>query len=148
MRTVEKGYLSFMIWSLAWDKEYIETGLVCRELLCDFLRSLDNPKMEDLTLDNEVILISDTLMNLVDRILRIARYYTVYESTVYSASLLKPVLEVLAKLPEFDILIYALLQFLTIEEDEFARKDDESLAHITLEMLISVVQKLCELARI
>ena len=39
-----------------------------------------------------------------------------------------------------------LVRLLSVEEDKLAREDDESLCHVTAEMLISAVQELGELA--
>ena len=146
MRTVQKGNLSFVIWGFAWNEEHIQTSLVCREFLCYGFWCLDNPQMEYLTFHYKIVLVSYALVDLVYRILRIARNDTVNEGAIDSASLLKPFLEAVAKLPEVDVLIDAFLEFLAIEEDKLARKNDESLGHIALEMLISVIKKLGKLA--
>ena len=104
--------------------------------------------MEDLTLYNEVVLEAYALVDLTDSIFRVSRNYTVNEGAVYSASLFKPGLEVFSEVPEVDILIDTFLEFLSVEEDKLAREDDESLCHVTAEMLISAVKKLCKLARV
>ena len=95
--------------------------------------------MEDFTLHNEIVAESDTLMDLLDGILRISWNNAVNECTIYSASLLEPCLEAFSKIPEVNILIYALLEFLTVKEDKFTWKDDESLRLVTIEMVISVI---------
>ena len=148
MRTVEQCHLSFMVWSLARNKEHIQTSLICRELGSNRLRSLDHPKMEDLALNNQIVLEADALVDLVDGILRITRNDSVYERAVYAASLLEPCLEAFSEIPEVDILIDALLELLAVKEDELARKDDESLCQVAVEVLVSVIKKLSELARI
>ena len=148
MRTVEQSHLSFMIWSLARDKEYIQASLVCRELSSNRFWSLDHPEMEDLALYNEVVLESDTLVDLVNGVLRISRNDPVYECAVNTASLLEPCLEAFSEIPKVNVLIDALLELLAVKEDELTRKDDESLGHVTVEMLVSVIKKLSELARI
>jgi hypothetical protein len=104
--------------------------------------------MEDLALDYEIILESDALMYLLDRILRIAWHDTVDQRAVYSASLLEPCLEAFSEIPEVDVLINTLLEFLSVEKDKFAWEDYESFGHITVEMLVSAIKQLCELARI
>ena len=148
MRAVEQSHFSFMVWSLAWNEEHIQTSLVSWELCSNRFWSLDHPKMEDLTLDNEVVLEADALVDLVDGVLRITWNDSVYECAVNTASLLEPCLEAFSEIPEVDVLIDALLELLAVKEDELARKDDESLGHITFEILESMIQKLCELARI
>ena len=60
-------------------------------------------------------------MNLVDRILRIAGHDSVDKCAVYAACLLEPCLEAVSEVPEVDILVYALLKFLSVEEYQFAR---------------------------
>ena len=95
--------------------------------------------MEDLAFHNKIVVISDTLMNLLDGILRITWNDTVNECTIYSASLFEPCLEAFSKIPKVNILIYALLEFLTVKEDKFTWKDDESLRLVTIEMVISVI---------
>ena len=148
MRTVEQSHLSFMIWSLAWNEEHIQTSLVCRELCSNRFWSLDHPKMEDLALYNEVVLESDALVDLVDGVLRITWNDSVYECAVNSASLLEPCLEAFSEIPEVDVLIDALLELLAVKKDELARKDDESLGHVAVEVLVSVIKKLGKLAGI
>ena len=135
-----------MIRSLARNEENVQSSLVCREFRSNRLRSLDYPKMEDFTLYYDIVAVADALMNLSDGVLRISRNDTVHEGAVNTASLLEPSLEFLAKLPQLYVLVDALLEFLSVEEDKFAWKDDESLRHVTLEMLESVVEKLSELA--
>ena len=148
VRAVEESYLSFMVRCLAWNKEDIQTCLVCRELGSYSLRSLDYPEVENLALYHEIVLESDALVDLVDGVLRIARNDSVYEGAVNTASLLEPCLEVFSEIPEVDVLIYALLELLAVKEDELARKDDESLGHVAVEVLVSVIKKLSKLAGI
>ena len=87
-------------------------------------------------------------MDLVNSVLRISRDNAVDQRAVDSASLLEPSLEIFAKIPESDILLYALLQLLSIKEDQLTRQNDQALGRITLEMFISMIQKLSQLARI
>ena len=148
MRAVEQSHLSFMIWSVAWNEEYIQTSLVCWELCSNRFWSLVHPKMEDLALYNEVVLEADALVYLVNSVLRITWNDSVYECAVYTASLLEPCLEAFSEIPKVDVLIDALLELLAVKEDELARKDDESLGHVAVEVLVSVIKKLSELARI
>ena len=148
MRTVKKRHLSFVVRSLARNEKNIQPSLICREFSCNRLRSLDYPKMEDFALYHEVVAVSDSLMNLINGILRIAWHNAVNQCTIYSASLLEPSLEILAELPEFDVLVDALLEFLAIEEDQFTWKDDESLALVPVEMIVPAVKKLGKFARI
>ena len=135
-----------MIWSLARNEEHVQTRLVSWEFRCNRLRSLDNPEMEDLAFYHKVVLETYAFMYLIDGILRISWHDTVYKCAVHSAGLFEPCPEAFSEIPEVDVLIYALLEFLAIEEDKFARKDDESFPHIAIEVLVSVIQELGELA--
>ena len=148
MRSVEKSDLSFMVWSFAWNEKDIQASLVCREFRSDRFRRLDNPKMEYFSLYNQIVLIADALMDLLYGILRIAWNDTVNQSAVYSACLLEPCLESFTKVPQLDILINTFLEFLSVKENQFARKYDEAFCHVTVEVLISAVKKLCKLSRI
>ena len=148
MRSVKESDFSFMIWCLAWNEQNIQTCLVCRELLGYRFRSLDDPKMEDLTLYDKIVLVADALVYLVDRILRIAGNYTVNKGAIYSAGLLEPFLETVTKLPQVDVLIDAFLELLSVQKDKLAWKDDESFGLIAVEMGVTTVKKLSQLARI
>ena len=83
MRTVQQGYLSFVVRSLGLHEEYVHACLVCGEFLCqlaerEVLGSFDNPQMEDFGLYNQVVGITDFLLNLRDFLTREARNDTVY----------------------------------------------------------------------
>ena len=118
----------------------MQTSFVCGELLGYFLRSLDHPQVEGLCLYNEVVAITDLLLNLLDLITWEAWNNTVYECSVNAASLLEPLLEISTKVPKFDILIDTILQYVTIQEDQLAREDNESLRGIAIESLITTIQ--------
>ena len=78
---------------------------------------------------------------------------TVHEGSANIVVLFKPLLESFIVsseiiLPKFDVLLNALLQVVTIEEDEFARHDDETLRGAAVESLIAAIEQLHEFAGI
>ena len=148
VRTVEEGDFAGMVRSLARNEEHVEACLVCREFFCYFFRSLDNPEVEDFCLDYDLVVIAYPFVNLVDGVLRIAWYDAVHEGAIYSASFFEPLFESVSELPELYILVYAFLEFPSVEENEFAREDDETFGKVTVEMEVSVIEKLGELAGI
>jgi hypothetical protein len=158
VRTIEEGNLSLMVWSLALCDEYMETSLLSREFLAESCaahvgRTLDNPEVEDLSLYHEVVSIAGTLLKLCDVLAWETRNDTVNEGSANVAVLVEPFLEllvVLAKviLPEFDVLLDAVLEVMAIEEDQLARHDDKALLRIALEGLETTIEELGELARI
>ena len=105
----------------------MQSSFVCGELLGYFLRSLDHPEMEGLGLYHEVVAIRDLLLNLSNLLAGEARYDTVHECSIHAACLFEPFLEVGTEVPQFNILIDAVLQHVAIQEDKFAREDDQTL---------------------
>ena len=102
-----------MIGSLALSDEYMETSLLCGELLTKRSashvgRTLDNPEVEDLGLDHQVVGIAGTLLQLGDVLAWEAGNDAVNEGSANVAVLVEPLLEsciVLAEviLPELDV---------------------------------------------
>ena len=156
VRTIEEGNLSLMIGSLALSDEYMETSLLCGELLTKGSashvgRTLDNPEVEDLGLDHQVVGIAGTLLQLGDVLAWEAGNDAVNEGSANVAVLVEPLLEsciVLAEviLPEFDVLLDAILEVMSVEEDQLARHDDEALLWVALEGLEATEEELCEFA--
>ena len=104
--------------------------------------------MEVLGLYDEVVAIADFLLNLGNLLAGEARNDTVYKGSVNAARLVEPLLEVSRQLPQFDILVDAILQHVAVEEDEFAGEDDKTLRGITVEGLPAAIQQLNQLTRI
>ena len=127
MRTIQQGYLTLVVRLLRRNEEHVEAGFVGREFLGYFLWCLDHPEVEGLSLDNEVVAITDLFLNLLDLIAWEAWYDTVYEGSVNATSLLEPLLEVGTEVPQVNILIDAVLQHVTVQENQLAREDDQSL---------------------
>ena len=126
----------------------MQASLVGRELLSNLLWSLDDPEMEVLGLYDEVVAIADLLLNLGNLLAGEARNDTVYEGSVNTAALVEPLLEVCGQLPQLDVLIDAILQYVTVEENELAGEDDQTLRGITVESLVAAIQQLNQLTRI
>ena len=158
VRTVQQGYLSFVVRSLGLHEEYVHACLVCGEFFCQLaerkvLGSFDNPQMEDFGLYNQVVGITDFLLNLRDFLTREARNDTVYQSSAYVAVLCEPGLELLVIcaeviFPQFDVLVDAFFQVMAVQENQFARHDDKTFALVALESFETTVQKLSQFARI
>ena len=158
VRTIEEGNLSLMIGSLALSDEYMETSLLSGELLTKGSashvgRTLDNPEVEDLGLDHQVVGIAGTLLQLGDVLAWEAGNDAVNEGSANVAVLVEPLLEcciVLAEviLPELDVLLDAILEVMSVEEDQLARHDDEALLGVAIEGLEATEEELCELAGI
>ena len=148
MRSVQEGDLTLVIWGFARNEKDIQPGLVGREFHCNFLRRLDDPEMEDLGFHHQPVFVACTVEKFGDVVFRIARNYSVHQSAVYAASGFKPVTEIFTQIPEFDVLAYAFLQFLSVQENKFARKDDETFRFVAVEMPVSPVQELRKLSGI
>ena len=127
VRTVQQGNLSFVVRSLRLHKEHIQSCLVCGEFFCqlaerEVLGSFDNPQMEDFGLYNQVVGITDFLLNLRNLLTREARNDAVYQSGAYITILCKPSLELLiicteVVFPQFDVLVDTFFQMVSVQED-------------------------------
>jgi hypothetical protein len=104
--------------------------------------------VEGLSLYHEVVAIANLLLNLLNFIAWESRYDTVYEGSVNAASLLEPFLEVFAQVPKLDILIDAILQHVSVQEDQLTWEDDQTLGLVAVECLIATIEQLYQLAGI
>ena len=148
VRAIEESYLTLMVWSLRLSDENVETSLISREFLTQFFAShvfclLDYPEVEDFSLYDEIVLITDLILDFYDILTWEARYDAVNESSAYIVVLLKPLRESLClfakvRSPKFDILADAVLEVMSIEEDELTRHDDKALSRITVECVETV----------
>ena len=148
MRAVQQGHFPFMIRGLARHEKDIQPGLVGRELFCHGFRGLDHPEVENFSLDYQMVVIPYSLMYLIYGIFRVSRNYSVHQRAIYSAGRLEPVPEAFFQSPELDILPYALLQFLSVQENKFAREYDQAFRLVSAEMPVSPVKQLRKLSRI
>jgi len=104
--------------------------------------------MENFSLYNEVVIILYFFFNSIDILTRESGNDTVYQCRIYSASFLKPSLEFIAKIPQVDILINRFFQLVAIQEDQFARENDQTFRLVTVECFKTMIQQLSQLARI
>ena len=155
VRTIQESDLTCVVWLLALGDEHVETGLVGRELLTQLGDRhvgwlLDDPEVEDLGLYHQVVAIASTLLELVDVLAWEARNDAVNEGCADVVVLEEPVLELLVVLaevlfPELDVLLDALLEVVTVEEDELTRHEDEALLGVTVECLETTIEQLSQL---
>ena len=106
--------------------------LVLHLLYSHVLCLLDNPEVEAFSLNHEVVLVANLLLDFLDGVAWESRHDTVYQSSAYEAVVCEPSLEALVVsthvlFPEFDILVDALLQVVSVQEDELARHKDHTL---------------------
>ena len=140
MRTVQQGYLPFVVRCFRRYEQHVQSGLVSREFGSHFLRCLNDPQVEDFGLYHHVVVILQLFLDGVDVLARKSRNDTVDQRGIYAASLFKPVFEAVAQVPEFDVLVDGFLQLVPVQENQFARENNQSLRHIALESLIAVIQ--------
>ncbi len=74
----------------------MQTGLVGGELLGYFLRSLDDPQVERLSLNHKVVAVADLFLNFGNLFAGEARHDAVNQRGINAASLLEPLLEAFA----------------------------------------------------
>ena len=84
---------------------------------------------------------------------RESRNDAVHEGGAHIAVLGEPVLEFLiilseVVLPEFDILVDALLEVVSVEEDKLTRHDDKAFCLVALKSLEAAIEELSEFSRI
>ena len=137
-----------MVGLLGGYEQHVQTGLVGRKLLGHLPRGLDHPEVEVLGLYHEVVAIRNLLLDLFYLLAGEPRHDTVHQCGIDAAGLLEPFLEVGTEVPQVDILIDALLQHMTVQEDQFTGEDDQSLGHVTAERLVTAVKQLHQFAGI
>ena len=158
MRAVEEGNLTLVIGGLVLCDDDVEPCTVGREL---FTQGTDGkvgrffyyPKVESLSLYHQVVHIAGTFLQLVDVLSGEAWHNAVHQRSAYIVVAREPVLEPLIVpskviFPKLYVLHDACLQVMSIEENQLARHDDESLFGISVEGLETPVEQLRELARI
>jgi len=158
VRSVEEGHLALVVRLLVVGDDDLETSLVSREFSLELLNGhvlslLDNPEVECLGLNNEVVTVRDLLADGVNVLARESRNDTVNEGSAYVVVFLEPLFErsvVRAEVvfPEFDVFLDALIEVVSVEEDEFAWHDDETLGRAAVECLESTIEELGQLSRV
>ena len=109
--------------------------------------------LEDLGLNDQVVHVVDLLLDTCDIFAREARHDAVHEGCAHVVVQFKPFLELLVVLaeivfPQLDILADALLQMVSVQENQLARHDDEAFLRVAAESLEAAVEQLCQFARI
>ena len=102
--------------------------------------------MEYLGLYYKIILISKTCLYVLNFVAREARHDTVNKRGAHKAVIGEPTAEVLTKVPQVNVLVYALFKFMTVEENQFARENYPSFVGRTVECFEAVIKQLCEFA--
>ena len=158
VRTIQQGHLTLVVRLLTLSDEHVQASLLCRELCAQVLdrhigRLLDYPEVEDLCLYNEVVCIRNLLLDVSNLLTWESGNDTVYQCSAYVVVFLYPLLESFVVcteiiLPQLDVLTDALLQMMTVQEDQLTRHDDQALLRITLEGGVTTIQQLHELAGI
>ena len=114
MRTIEKSYLTLVVWLFRRNKQYVKSSFVGRELLSYFLWSFDNPQVEVLCLNNEVVTIANLFLYLCNLFAWESWYDAVNKCSINATRVFKPLAEALRQLPKVDILSDAVFQDMTI----------------------------------
>ena len=140
VRAIQQRYFSFVIRCFRRNEQNIQTSLVSREFFGNLLRSFDNPKVEDFGLYYQIIIILQFFLNCCNILARESRNNTVNKRSVHTTCFFKPSLEFITQLPQFDILVDGFFQFVTVQEDKFAREDNQTFALITVECLETMIQ--------
>ena len=145
-----------MVRSLGLHEEHVQAGLVGGELFGqlaqrEVLGGLDDPQVEDFGLHYEVVGIADLLLDLSNLLAGEARHDAVNECGAHVAVFREPCLELLIVgaeiiFPQLNVLINALLQVVSVQEDQLARHDDKTLRLVALEGLEAAVEQLGQLA--
>ena len=158
VRTVQQRHLTLVVRGLVVGQHDVQPGLFSRELTRQLLqrqvgRRLDDPQVEGLALHHHIVLVAQLLLYLLYILAGEARHNAVDQRGTYVARLCGPPLkglivsaEVVA--PKFHILVDALAQVVSVEEDEFARHDDKALLGVALEGLEPVPEQLHQFTRI
>ena len=148
MGTVEQSHLALVVRRLAGNEQHVQAGFVCREFFCDLGRGLDYPEVEDFRLVQQIVLVSNPLAELLGSVAGIARHDAVHQSGIHATGGLEPVAESFAKVPKIYILEDALLQVFAVLKNQLAGEDYETFALVALEILVTVIQQLGQLAGI
>ena len=154
VRAVEQCHLALVVWLLVVGDDNVQTSLVSREVLLHLLyshivRLLDYPEVEALSLHHEVVLVANLLLDFVDGVAWETRNDTVYECCAYEAMVGKPSFESLVVcthvlFPEFDILVDAFLEMVSVKENKLAWHKDKSFLWVTVEEFVAMEEQLYE----
>ena len=95
--------------------------------------------MEDFSLDHQVIVILQFFFDSCNILAGKSRNYTVYQRSIYTTGFFKPSLKFFAQIPQLNVLIDRFFQFVTIQENKFAREDDQAFCLVTIECLKTMI---------
>ena len=144
VRAIQQSYLTFVVRSFRRNKQHIQSCLISRELFGNFLRSFNHPQMEDFSLNNQVIIVLQFFFDSSNIFARESRNNTVYQCCIYATSFFKPSLELITQVPQFNILINSFFQLMSIQENKFARENNQTLCFITIECFETMIQQLSQ----
>ena len=102
--------------------------------------------MEVLGLNNEIVAIANLFLNLCNLLAWETWNDAVNECCINATRFLEPLTESVGQLPQVNILADAVLQYVTIEENQLTWEYDKSLSWVAIESLITMIEQLYELA--
>ena len=122
MRAVKNTNLSRSVTLKVVGHDYIEPCLMEGELARKVVARLNNPKVEELTRVEHIVLVAE-----VDFLVpRVTGNYSVNESVAEEVFLFNPSLEVLAQAPEVSVFQNARLKVVTVSVDKLTGKEYEA----------------------
>lgn len=142
MRPVQQSHLSPVVRLFVWHKAHVQAAFCSRELLRHAFRCFDDPEVECFALHDELVFVLQFLLNLFDVLAGEARHDTVHQRGIHAACPFEPCREIPAELPEVDVLSDDSLQVMPVLENQFAGKNNQSLAFVAIEMPETMVEQL------
>ena len=142
MRPVQQGHLSPVVRLFVGHKAHVQAAFCSRELLRHAFRCFDDPEVKCFALHDELVFVLQFLLNLFDVLAGEARHDTVHQRGIHAACPFEPCREILAELPEVDVLSDDSFQMMPVLENQFAGKNNQSLAFVAMEMKETMVEQL------
>ena len=142
MRPVQQSHLSPVVRLFVGHKAHVQAAFCSRELLRHAFRCFDDPEVECFALHDELVFVLQFLLNLFDVLAGEARHDTVHQRGIHAACPFEPCREIPAELPEVDVLSDDSLQVMPVLENQFAGKNNQSLAFVAIEMPETMVEQL------
>ena len=145
VRAIEQCHLALVVGLLALGNQHVQAGFLSGEFgaklfACHILGLLNHPEVEDFGLHHQVVLVANLLLDVGNLLAGEAGNDAVNKRGAYVAIFCKPLLEALVVgtevvFPQLDIFVNALLQMVSIKEDQLARHDDETLGGVAVAFL-------------
>ena len=158
MRTIEQSHLALVVRFFTLSNEDVQSSFLCGELSAKFIAShvlslLDDPEMEDFGLHDQIVLVANLLLDVLDFLAWESWHNAINECGAHIIVFGEPLLETFivgskVVFPQFDVFVDAHLQVVSIQENQFARHDDETFRGVSIECLIAMEKQLHQLARI